>query len=218
MKLNSIPNPAFFLIASLGLVFITITACRKSNPVLTATVEGVLLEHTTKEPLPGILIRLDHCARSGPSTCKVLKETYTRQDGTFSITYTGRQKTDYYVYVPYNDTLWNNPREETHPDWEKYQMQLTVTKLTKARLRIIIRKNEAKGDVWVENHHLPKGTKDTVLLFKGSPDVIRDIPITVMDSVAGYRRGTWAPLLFKRDHSNIQTIEIPDMQQLQRVL
>ncbi|WP_109697953.1 hypothetical protein [Chitinophaga deserti] len=194
------------------LVLTAFTSCRKSNPILSATVEGILREAETKEPLGNVKIRLQQCPRKGAQDCKVIQETLTRPDGTFSFTYKGRKKTDYYLTIAQSDSLKSDTyKAATHPDWEKYQVQMTAFKLAKTNLHLIIRKNAFKGPVWVSPYQLRAGIHDTTFTFFGHPDYSRVITVAVMDSVAGYVRGQKVTLTFSRDQTNSVTHEIADM-------
>lgn len=186
--------------------------------MLSATVQGVLREAETKEPLGNVKIQLKQCPRKGTSECIVLQETLTRPDGSFSFTYKGRKKTDYYLIMKETDSLRTGTlMTATHPDWEKYQVQMTAFKLAKTNLHLIIRKNESKSPVWVHSYKMRAGIHDTTFTFFGNPNYPRVITIAVMDSVAGYARGQKVSLTFTRDQTNSVTHEIADMMQLPKL-
>ncbi|WP_126243878.1 peptidase associated/transthyretin-like domain-containing protein [Chitinophaga rhizosphaerae] len=193
------------------------TACKKSDRDRPGIVEGEVVDVDTGLPIAGVTVCLNTCQRVGGDAfhCETTHEMKTGADGKYSLTFRGRRSKNFRLELVSSDSILPYTSYNIQPG-QKTRIRLEAIRAFPAKVRLVIRKNEAP-QLYCKNSILPPGPLDTTFSVWGPKNTDFILHLGAQDKTAGFVRGVRKIIPIFPGNSETTLIVIEDMLQLPKL-
>ncbi|MGE7776143.1 hypothetical protein ACQKLP_15545 [Chitinophaga sp. NPDC101104] len=195
----------------------TFAACKKSDRDRPGVVEGEVVDMDTGLPVAGVTVRLNACQLVGGDAfhCQTANEMKTGADGKYSLNFQGRRSKNFRLELVSNDSILPYTSYNIQPG-QKTRIRLEARRAFSAKVRLVIRKNEAP-QLYFINSILRPGPLDTTFIVWGPKNTDFILHLGAQDRTAGYVRGVRKIIPIVPGNPETTLIIIEDMLQLPKL-